>query len=240
MATTIKTLPRLVGVPWRSCFLFRAEAVGGRRSWMRAVSAMAASERPDAEVEEAGQVYLLMKKDFRISRNVRLAWFLNRLHQVICAVPESELVSNPNHVKSDNELDVLSILPISWQPDEPVQPRPYLLVPSTQVTFFARQYRFVIELDLSPSTGIVDDSTGEIIFDEVFYALSRCLVGLLRPFRIPGSDILFQPEIFVTIQAYSSIIGLQTHQVVLTLFVSLPSLPSESLVPCFIAKSLCR
>ncbi|XP_067324031.1 KICSTOR complex protein SZT2 isoform X1 [Anolis sagrei] len=180
---------------------------------MRAAPAMAASERPDAEVEEAGQVYLLMKKDYRISRNVRLAWFLNRLHQVICAVPESELVRKPNHVKSDSELDVLSILPISWQPDEPVQPRPYLLVPSTQVTFFARQYRFVIELDLSPSTGIVDDSTGEIIFDEVFCALSRCLVGLLRPFRIPGSDILFQPEIFVTIQAYSSIIGLQTHQV---------------------------
>ncbi|XP_028589593.2 KICSTOR complex protein SZT2 isoform X5 [Podarcis muralis] len=168
---------------------------------------MAASERPEAEVEEAGQVFLLMKKDYRISRNVRLAWFLSRLHQVIWAVPESELVH------SDNELDILSILPNSWQPDEPVQPRPYLLVPSTQVTFLARQYRFVIELDLSPSTGIVDDSTGEIIFDEVFYALSRCLVGLLKPFRIPGSDIIYQPEIFITIQVYSSIIGLQTHQV---------------------------
>ncbi|XP_053101403.1 KICSTOR complex protein SZT2 isoform X3 [Hemicordylus capensis] len=168
---------------------------------------MAASETSDSEVEEAGQAFLLMKKDYRISRNVRLAWFLSRLHQVIWAVPESELV------KSDNELDVLSILPNSWQPDEPVQPRPYLLVPSTQVTFLARQYRFVIELDLSPSTGIVDDSTGEIIFDEVFYALSRCLVGLLKPFQIPGSDIIYQPEIFITIQAYSSIIGLQTHQV---------------------------
>ncbi|XP_009956679.1 PREDICTED: protein SZT2, partial [Leptosomus discolor] len=148
-----------------------------------------------------------MKKDYRISRNVRLAWVLSRLHQVIWAVPEPELI------KSENELDVLSILPNGWQPDEPVQPRPYLLVPSTRVTFLARQYRFVIELDLSPSTGIVDDSTGEIIFDEVFHALSRCLVGLLRPFRIPGSDIIYQPEIFVTIQAYSSIIGLQAHQV---------------------------
>ncbi|XP_069498529.1 KICSTOR complex protein SZT2 isoform X3 [Ambystoma mexicanum] len=162
---------------------------------------------PESEVEEAGQVYLLMKKDYRISRNVRLAWFLSNLHQVISPVPEAELV------RSDNELDVLSILPIGWQPEETVRPRAYLLVPSTCVTFLARQYRFVIELDLSPSTGIVDDSTGEIIFDEVFYALSRCLVGLLRPFRIPGSNILYRPEIFVTIQAYSSIIGLQSHQV---------------------------
>ncbi|XP_030427543.1 KICSTOR complex protein SZT2 isoform X11 [Gopherus evgoodei] len=162
---------------------------------------------PGHGVEDAGQVFLLMKKDYRISRNVRLAWFLNHLHQAIWAVPESELV------KSDNELDVLSILPNGWQPHESVRPRPYLLVPSTQVTFLARQYRFVIELDLSPSTGIVDDSTGEIIFDEVFHALSRCLVGLLKPFRIPGSEITYQPEIFVTIQAYSSIIGLQSHQV---------------------------
>lgn len=58
-----------------------------------------------------------------------------------------------------------------------------------------------------------DDSTGEILFDEVFHALSRCLGGLLRPFRVPGSCIDFQPEIYITIQAYSSIIGLQAHQV---------------------------
>ncbi|ETE66408.1 Protein SZT2, partial [Ophiophagus hannah] len=148
-----------------------------------------------------------MKKDYRISRNVRLAWFLGRLHQVVCSMSEAELAT------SDSELDILSILPNSWQPDEPLQTKPYLLVPSTHVTFLAHRYRFVIELDLSPSTGIVDDSPGEIIFDEVFYALSRCLGGLLKPFRIPGSDIIFQPEIFITIQAYSSIISLQMHQV---------------------------
>ncbi|XP_037356879.1 KICSTOR complex protein SZT2 isoform X2 [Talpa occidentalis] len=166
-----------------------------------------ASERPEPEVEEAGQVFLLMKKDYRISRNVRLAWFLNHLHQTVQATPQEMLL------QSEQELEVLSVLPPGWQPDEPVVPRPFLLVPSTRVTFLAWQYRFVIELDLSPSTGIVDDSTGEILFDEVFHALSRCLGGLLRPFRVPGSCIDFQPEIYVTIQAYSSIIGLQSHQV---------------------------
>ncbi|XP_060477195.1 KICSTOR complex protein SZT2 isoform X3 [Panthera onca] len=166
-----------------------------------------ASERPEPEVEEAGQVFLLMKKDYRISRNVRLAWFLNHLHQTVQATPQEMLL------QSEQELEVLSVLPPGWQPDEPVVPRPFLLVPSTRVTFLAWQYRFVIELDLSPSTGIVDDSTGEILFDEVFHALSRCLGGLLRPFRVPGSCIDFQPEIYITIQAYSSIIGLQAHQV---------------------------
>ncbi|XP_016075639.1 PREDICTED: protein SZT2 isoform X2 [Miniopterus natalensis] len=166
-----------------------------------------ASERPEPEVEEAGQVFLLMKKDYRISRNVRLAWFLNHLHQTVQATPQEMLL------QSEQELEVLSVLPPGWQPDEPVVPRPFLLVPSTQVTFLAWQYRFVIELDLSPSTGIVDDSTGEILFDEVFHALSRFLRGLLQPLRVPGSCIDFQPEIYVTIQAYSSIIGLQSHQV---------------------------
>ncbi|XP_047581362.1 KICSTOR complex protein SZT2 isoform X2 [Lutra lutra] len=166
-----------------------------------------ASERPEPEVEEAAQVFLLMKKDYRISRNVRLAWFLNHLHQTVQATPQEMLL------QSEQELEVLSVLPPGWQPDEPVVPRPFLLVPSTRVTFLAWQYRFVIELDLSPSTGIVDDSTGEILFDEVFHALSRCLGGLLRPFRVPGSCIDFQPEIYITIQAYSSIIGLQAHQV---------------------------
>uniref|UniRef100_A0A8C5Q215 SZT2 subunit of KICSTOR complex n=1 Tax=Leptobrachium leishanense TaxID=445787 RepID=A0A8C5Q215_9ANUR len=163
-----------------------------------------AKKHPSPNLGEAGQIFLLMKKDYRISRNVRLAWFISHLHQPVCAIPEG---------LHDDELEVVSIIPHGWQPDEPVPPGPYLLVPSTWVTFLARQYRFVIELDLSPSTGIVDDSTEEIIFDEIFHSLSRCLLGLLRPFRIPGSNILFRPEIFVTIQAYSSIIGLQSHQV---------------------------
>ncbi|KAI4886625.1 hypothetical protein NFI96_012743, partial [Prochilodus magdalenae] len=171
-------------------------------------------------VEEADQVYLLMKEDYHISRNVCLSWFLSRLNQVIWPTPKSELL------KSEKELDILSILPKGWQPDFFPTSVPYLLVPSTRVTFLARRYRFIIELDLSPSTGIVvrilhtpkycsalkDDSTGEMIFDEVFHALSRCLAGLAAPFKVPGTDILFQPEIFITILAYSSIVGLSSHQ----------------------------
>ncbi|XP_058890998.1 KICSTOR complex protein SZT2 isoform X7 [Acipenser ruthenus] len=165
------------------------------------------AERQDNEVEEAGQVYLLMKEEYRISRNVRLAWFLSNLNQVIRPTLKADLLN------SENELDVLSILPKGWQPDELPSAQPYQLVPSTRVTFLARRYRFIIELDLSPSTGIVDDCTGEMIFDEVFHALSRCLAGLGRPFKVPGTDLMLQPEIFITIQAYSSIIGLQSHQV---------------------------
>ncbi|XP_046713542.1 KICSTOR complex protein SZT2 isoform X6 [Silurus meridionalis] len=165
------------------------------------------AEKQDNEVEEADQVYLLTNENYHISRNVRLSWFLSRLNQVIRPSPKIELL------KSDKELDILSILPKGWQPDSPPSSMPCLLVPSTRVIFLARRYRFVIELDLSPSTGIVDDSTGEMIFDEVFHALSRCLAGLAAQFKVPGTDFLFQPEIFITILAYSSIVGLSSHQV---------------------------
>ncbi|KAL6108601.1 szt2 [Pungitius sinensis] len=165
------------------------------------------AERQDNEVEEADRIYLLMKEEYRISRNVRLAWFLDKLNQVIWPA------SKPEVLNSENELDLLSILPKGWQPDYSPTVCPYMLVPSTRATFLARRYRFIIELDLSPSTGIVDDSTGEMIFDEVFNALSRCLAGLTQPFKVPGTDQPFKPKIFVTILAYSSIIGLTSHQV---------------------------
>lgn len=85
-------------------------------------------------------------------------------------------------VKSENELDVLSILPNGWQPDEPLQPRPYLLVPSTRVTFLARQYRFVIELDLSPSTGIVVSAETAPLGCSVWKGWTHfCLLGRLVP-----------------------------------------------------------
>ncbi|XP_068600053.1 KICSTOR complex protein SZT2 [Brachionichthys hirsutus] len=165
------------------------------------------AEAQDGELEEADQIYLLMKEEYRISRNVRLAWFLGKLNQVIWPA------SHPELLNSENELDLLSILPKGWHTDQLPASDPYVLMPSTRATFLARRYRFIIELDLSPSTGIVDDGTGEMIFDEVFHALSRCLTGVTRPFQVPGTDQLFKPNVFVTILAYSSIIGLPSHQV---------------------------
>ncbi|XP_037530218.1 KICSTOR complex protein SZT2-like [Nematolebias whitei] len=112
------------------------------------------AERPETELEEADHIYLLMKEDYRISRNVRLAWFLNKLNQVIWPASKPEVLS------SENELDLLSLLPKGWQLESPPSTQPCVLMPSTQATFLARRYRFIIELDLSPSTGIVGGAPG--------------------------------------------------------------------------------
>ncbi|PWA27293.1 hypothetical protein CCH79_00019484 [Gambusia affinis] len=144
-------------------------------------------------VEEADQIFLLMKEDYRISRNVRLAWFLRNLNQIIWPASSSELFFRgnpkafpgqprdivppacprsstgpppggtcPEHLTREasrqnfeNELDLAAVQPKGWQPDSIPTTSPCVLMPSTRTTFLARRYRFIIELDLSPSTGIV-------------------------------------------------------------------------------------
>uniref|UniRef100_M4ADV2 Uncharacterized protein n=2 Tax=Xiphophorus TaxID=8082 RepID=M4ADV2_XIPMA len=101
------------------------------------------------KVEEADQIFLLMKEDYRISRNVRLAWFLRNLNQIIWPASTSELQN------FENELDLAAVHPKGWQSDSIPTTAPCVLMPSTRATFLARRYRFIIELDLSPSTGIV-------------------------------------------------------------------------------------
>jgi hypothetical protein len=41
----------------------------------------------------------------------------------------------------------------------------------------------------------------EVIFVKSFLTLRRCLEGLARPFFIPGSEVLFLPQIYVTVIA---------------------------------------
>ncbi|XP_032809002.2 KICSTOR complex protein SZT2 isoform X1 [Petromyzon marinus] len=173
------------------------------------------------EVLEAGQVYLLMKKQYRISRNMRSAWFFSNLNRIVAPTPLHELESG------DGDLLVLSVLPKGWQPgDSPpcgsatadddrgggVMP-PCRLVPSSHVIFLACRYRFVIALDLSPSTAVVDDWCGEIVFDRVFRTLALCLRRLARPFLVPGTRNLFRPEIFITVLAYSPFMASGSQQV---------------------------
>uniref|UniRef100_A0A8C5A1V2 Uncharacterized protein n=1 Tax=Gadus morhua TaxID=8049 RepID=A0A8C5A1V2_GADMO len=144
--------------------------------------------RVEPEVTKADQIYLLMKEEYRISRNVRLAWF--------------SWQTKPKHLlqlHSENELDLLSVLPQKdGSQSQPPTARPCMLIPSTRAI---------------PSTGIVDDSAGKLIFDEVFNALfkmSRWSCSTLPKFL--ATSQVFQPKVFITILAYSSIIGLSSHQ----------------------------
>lgn len=69
------------------------------------------------EVEEADQIYLLMKEEYRISRNVRLAWFLGKLNQVIWPASKTELVRNTSFESYCGDQTVWTgLLPLVYLP----------------------------------------------------------------------------------------------------------------------------
>lgn len=98
---------------------------------------------------EADTVYLLMKKDFPISRNVRAQWVLKHLDAIISLNPSGSEVP---------ELEIVSVIPKElsheWSPEKSHR-YSYRVTSSTTVKFLAHSYRMVFSLDLSPSLAAV-------------------------------------------------------------------------------------
>merc|ERR1719410_46078 len=100
---------------------------------------------------------------------------------------------------SSHDLDIVSV--------EPCEPVPgewdwdtghlytYRVNPSSMVTFLSQQYRFVYLLDFSPSAASSDINVkgGCVLLDQQLAALRRSLEGVIRPFYVPGSQVLFHP-----------------------------------------------
>ncbi|XP_064476430.1 KICSTOR complex protein SZT2-like [Ornithodoros turicata] len=146
-------------------------------------------------VLEADDVYVQMKKQYRVSRYIRAQWFVNHLGKTIQPKQNEEF---------EEEIEVLSVLPkncsASWSPATSHQ-FSYLVTSATKVTFLAKKYRFVFCLDLSASIATVDIQNETLLFDEVFPALEQCIESMVMPFQVPGSCISFQPELYITVIA---------------------------------------
>ncbi|XP_038066587.1 KICSTOR complex protein SZT2-like [Patiria miniata] len=157
---------------------------------------------------EAEEVYVLMKEEYRISRNIRASWFFGNLNK------EIKIKSDQDLITSKEELEVLSIIPRGNLDKLPADvPVRYKLVPSSHVTFLARRYRHVIVMDLSPSMATVDTQSGRVTLLDLFKCISNCLEGLVKPFFVPGSSLMLSPKIYVTVIAYTPLASLTTQQV---------------------------
>lgn len=114
----------------------------------------------DRIVLEAETIFLLMKKGFPISRNVRAQWLLEHLNSVIS-------IQCPNiKNKEVPELEIVSVLPkdrpVIWSIDTSHQFL-YKVVSTTSIIFLAYKYRMVFNLDLSPSLATVVSITKLIL-----------------------------------------------------------------------------
>jgi len=159
----------------------------------------------------AGVVYLLMNKSYHISRNVRAQWFLQHLNTTITLHPSK------NVDDSDSELAVVSILPQDCPEDWSVDTRHlyhYLVTTTTNVIFFSEIYSTVYCLDMSPSISAVDIQHGKVMLDEIVDVLSESLSGMVSTLIIPGSQIMFEPQIFVTVIVHTPFFTTPAQQVI--------------------------
>ncbi|XP_042227057.1 KICSTOR complex protein SZT2-like isoform X3 [Homarus americanus] len=177
---------------------------------MTTVNEPRSTDEEGVEALEAEHVYILMKKEYRISRNVRAEWYLRRINSII-TFPRREKLSD-----NEEELEVVSVIPLDipmeWDYDTSHLYK-YRITQRTTLHFLSRKYRLVFCLDLSPSTSIVDVTKGRVVLDEVFTTLRQCLKGIVRPFYVPGSQLLFQPEVYLTIIAHTPFFKSQSQQV---------------------------
>jgi len=144
--------------------------------------------------ECAGRIFLLMGKEYRISRSIRAQWFFQHINSPVYSKCNQDLLS------SREELEVLSVLP---EVSNIHSSHSFRLTPSTRITFIGRQYRFVFCLDVSPSEGTVNVETGKTLLEEVFDAFMNCILGLIEPFSAPGSSVVLEPELVITVLAHT-------------------------------------
>ncbi|XP_041357997.1 KICSTOR complex protein SZT2-like isoform X2 [Gigantopelta aegis] len=171
-------------------------------------------EHPDDNTENvvlnARDLYVLMRKGCRISRNIRASWFFKHLNSVL---PFS-LRQEEGDVSE--ELSVVSVVPteegMHLDPDKTYS---VYVASNTIVTFLASRYKMVFALDLSPSIISVNISEGCVIYDELMLTVSECMNGLVKPFQIPGSSIVMCPELYVTVVVQTPLVLSKTNQVLI-------------------------
>ena len=144
----------------------------------------------EAKICFAQEVYLLLDKNYRVSRNIRLRWFLDHLYK--------PLLYCKNNKSCDNErgMHVVSILPLLG--DISSRESNLQLGPSTKVVFVSSAYRFVFGLDLSASVLRIDTLEHYVVIESMLTSLENCLTSLIQTYS-PTSNFAFQPNIFVTI-----------------------------------------
>ena len=168
------------------------------------------TEPNEEKVLRAQTVYVLMKEDYRISRNIRASWFFSNLDTIIPYVPRQSLDN------VEDELTVLSVIPHEDDILDGVQLKEgfkFKLLPHSNIIFLAKRYRLVFVLDVSHSAASVDFRTGEVLLSKIIPTLRRCLTGVVKPFILPGTELMYEPELYITVIAHTPLLKCTTNQV---------------------------
>jgi len=118
----------------------------------------------------------------------RSIWHLNKMYKTLP-------MWNPKRAVEINENLSLLTLSSSAKHERPV------LSPQTQLNFVYRKYRFVVSIDTSMSLFATDITTGLPLFSSISQKLHCMFLEIVRAVYIPNTEIVFSPEIFVSVVA---------------------------------------
>ncbi|GMS83642.1 hypothetical protein PENTCL1PPCAC_5817, partial [Pristionchus entomophagus] len=152
-------------------------------------------KKPQDKMREAEEVYLLMHRNCRVSRNIRANWYFEHLDKPV------QIYSGPNDMS--NEMLVYGMTPVDGAVEEHVGNEQLLFTRNTKMIFFAKLYRQVYVLDLSPSTLVADDEAGCCLFTLLIEHFKACLYSLTRQMVLPGKQLTLRPAIYLTVLVYT-------------------------------------
>ncbi|XP_076821511.1 KICSTOR complex protein SZT2-like [Clavelina lepadiformis] len=141
----------------------------------------------------AKEVVVLLSREVRVSRNIRLGWYFDHLNCDVTTLPH-------NSSSNDSALQVISVVPHA---EHDIPEQSYHIGTETKVTFHSGGYRFVFGLDLSASLLRVDTFQKLVTIEAVLTNLRDCLLALIEPYNVKGlnGDILMKPDVYVTVFA---------------------------------------
>ncbi|KAL0272956.1 UNVERIFIED_CONTAM: hypothetical protein PYX00_005747 [Menopon gallinae] len=161
----------------------------------------------------AKTVYLYMASETRVSRSSRVQWLIDHLGGTV-TVPVIDSLE-----KITKAIEIVSVIPEEvgfndWRP-ETTHMFQYYIHPHTKLLFLSRRYCLTYCLDMSPSLSAVDIQNGEVMMDKVFTCLKTSLEGVSKSFVLPGSTLVFHPEIYVSVIANTPFFVTPAQQVLL-------------------------
>ncbi|GMT14321.1 hypothetical protein PFISCL1PPCAC_5618, partial [Pristionchus fissidentatus] len=146
-------------------------------------------------LREASEVFLLMHRNCRVSRNIRANWYFEHLGKPV------QIYSGPSDLSK--EFLVYGMTATNGADDENVESEKLMFTKHTRMTFFAKLYRQVYVLDLSPSTLVADDEANCCLFTLLIEHLKTCLYSLTRQMILPGKKLTLRPAFYITVLVYT-------------------------------------
>uniref|UniRef100_A0A1I8IGA2 Small ribosomal subunit protein uS12m n=1 Tax=Macrostomum lignano TaxID=282301 RepID=A0A1I8IGA2_9PLAT len=168
--------------------------------------------------QEPPEAFVLIRRDYRVSRNMRASWFfenlgkslrLECLHQLndndqraFVVLAETSPIASASATSEYTGSSVEDLSLPSRMDSAGGGGREFVLTQQHRVNFLVLDYAFSFVLDMSASM-FCFTGKGKLRIERALKCLEKCLRLLSRPVRLPGCSASFCPSICLSVLAHS-------------------------------------